>query len=138
MACAVPFGDLESIEIKIRQTVQVDAAHGLAVGALTFGKGRDATGGAEMMLQAMTIEGVGRKVGFGRFQLKGVRRHKGQKSAASSAKRAVTVQAFGKRAFDLISDLAAMAASLMQHGGAPVLNEITAGKIRKQERQPVA
>jgi hypothetical protein len=85
-----------------------------------------------MMFQAMAIKSVGRKVGFRRLQRKGVSRHEGQQSAAPPAERAITIKAFGELSLDLVGNLAAMAASLMQHIRAPVLNEAMAVKVRKQ------
>ena len=53
-------------------------------------------------------------------------------TAAPAAERAITVQALGEFRLDLVGNLAAMAASLMQHIRAPVLNEAMAVKVRKQ------
>ena len=120
MACAVPFGDLQRIEVDGRNAAQVDRLHRLAVWSLAFGKGRDAAGRAEMVMQHALVEIIGRNARFRRLEREGVGRHKGQQPAAPPAHRAVAIHAFIEIALDLKGDLAAMATSLVQHNITPV------------------
>ena len=121
MLGAVPLADLEAIKVDVRNAAQVDGARRCAVGFHALGKRRDAAGAAEMVLKLVRIEGVGPKVRLGGLECKGRCADKGQQAAAPPAQRTVAIDGRFEIPLDLKGDLAAMAASLMQHGSLPDL-----------------
>ena len=110
---AVEFADHQSVKIDVLKAAQIYRGHIPAVWATPFAERRNAAGGAEIMIDDVLVEFVGGEIQAISRQVKTVAGDEGQQSATPATQGAIAIQRFGKVAFDLEADLAAVAATVM-------------------------
>lgn len=113
----------DGVEIEVFHATQVDRRHCIALGVGAFAIGMDTASRAELVLDHVLVEGVRADRAFRRLQTQLVARDEPQQRTLARADGTIASERAVDFSFDFKGDLAAMAASLVEHEISPLIKD---------------